>query len=58
MNGVYFCEINTLPGFTSHSLYPRLWEKTGLKPAAVLKRLVGIALRAAADRRRLTTARK
>ncbi|MDD2806678.1 MAG: D-alanine--D-alanine ligase [Elusimicrobiales bacterium] len=54
----YFCEINTLPGFTSHSLYPRLWEKTGLKPEKVLKELVAIALRAAAARRRLTTARK
>lgn len=55
---VYFCEINTLPGFTSHSLYPRLWEKTGLKPEKVLRELVAIALRAAAEKRRLTTARK
>jgi len=55
---VYFCEINTLPGFTSHSLYPRLWEKTGLKPERVVRELVAIALRAAAARRRLTTARK
>ncbi len=55
---IWFCEINTLPGFTSHSLYPRLWEKTGLKPVSVLKRLVGIALRSAAGRRRLTTARR
>ncbi len=55
---IYFCEINTLPGFTSHSLYPRLWEKTGLKPEKVLAELVRIAERAAAARRRLTTARK
>jgi len=55
---VYFCEINTLPGFTSHSLYPRLWEKTGLKPEQVLEQLVDTALRSAAARRRLTTARK
>ncbi len=55
---VFFCEINTLPGFTSHSLYPRLWGKTGLKPEAVLKRLVSIAERSMAARRRLTTARK
>ncbi len=54
----YFCEINTLPGFTSHSLYPRLWERTGLKPEKVLKELVAIAERAAARRRRLTIARK
>ena len=44
----YFGEINTLPGFTSHSLYPRLWEKTGLKPEKVLKELVSIGLRVAA----------
>lgn len=55
---VYFGEINTLPGFTSHSLYPRLWEKTGMKPEKVLKELVAIGLRAAALKRRLTTARK
>jgi D-alanine-D-alanine ligase len=55
---VYFCEINTLPGFTSHSLYPRLWAKTGLKPEEVLKRLVGIGVRGMAQRLRLSTARK
>lgn len=55
---IYFCEINTLPGFTSHSLYPRLWEKTGLKPEKVLAKLVAIALKSAAARRRLSTARK
>jgi D-alanine-D-alanine ligase len=55
---MYFCEINTLPGFTSHSLYPRLWEKTGLKPERVLKELVAIAVRSMARRRRLTIARK
>lgn len=55
---VYFCEINTLPGFTSHSLYPRLWERTGLKPEKVLKELVNIGVAAMAARRRLTTSRK
>ncbi len=55
---IYFCEINTLPGFTSHSLYPRLWEKTGLKPEKVLKELVSIAVRSMAARRRLSIARK
>ncbi|OGS11562.1 MAG: hypothetical protein A2234_04440 [Elusimicrobia bacterium RIFOXYA2_FULL_58_8] len=54
----WFCEINTLPGFTSHSLYPRLWAKTGLKPAAVLKRLIKIALKERAARKRLSIARK
>ncbi|MEK7721275.1 MAG: D-alanine--D-alanine ligase family protein [Elusimicrobiota bacterium] len=50
----WFGEINTLPGFTSHSLYPRLWEKTGLKPEEVLKELVSIGLRAASQKRRLS----
>jgi D-alanine-D-alanine ligase len=57
-NRVFFCEINTLPGFTSHSLYPRLWAKTGVKPEKVLKELVNIGIRAMAARRRLSTARK
>jgi hypothetical protein len=35
-----------------------LWEKTGLKPEKVLKELVAIGLRAAARKRRLSTARK
>jgi len=55
---VYFCEINSLPGFTSHSLYPRLWEKTGLKPERVLRKLVAIGDRSMSARRRLNTARK
>lgn len=46
-------EINTLPGFTSISMYPRLWGLTGLALPALCDRLVGIALRRHADRRRL-----
>ena len=30
-NKFYLNEINTLPGFTSISMYPKLWEATGLK---------------------------
>ncbi|OGR42534.1 MAG: hypothetical protein A2X35_12000 [Elusimicrobia bacterium GWA2_61_42] len=55
---VYFCEINTLPGFTSHSLYPRLWAKTGLAPEKVLKELVNLGVLAMAARRRLATSRR
>ena len=54
----WFCEINTLPGFTSHSLYPRLWAKTGLKPSVVIRKLVEIALKERAARKKLSTARK
>ncbi len=37
-------EINTIPGFTPISMYPKLWEVTGLPYAALLDRLVGLAL--------------
>lgn len=37
-------EINTLPGFTSISMYPKLWEATGLGYGALIGRLVRLAL--------------
>ena len=46
-------EINTLPGFTSISMYPKLWEVTGLPIDQLVDRLVKIALERHADRQRL-----
>jgi len=40
---VYVSEINTIPGFTTISMYPKLWEATGLGYAALLDRLVALA---------------
>jgi D-alanine-D-alanine ligase len=37
-------EINTIPGFTPISMYPRLWEVTGVPYAELLDRLVALAL--------------
>lgn len=37
-------EINTIPGFTSHSMYPRLWQASGLSYAELFERLVELAL--------------
>ena len=37
-------EINTIPGFTATSAYPRLWEATGLPYPALIARLVELAL--------------
>ena len=37
-------EINTLPGFTSISLYPRLWQESGVKVSDVLAELFELAL--------------
>jgi len=40
----YLNEINTLPGFTSISMYPKLWAQTGIEYAALIDRLVELAL--------------
>jgi D-alanine-D-alanine ligase len=40
----YLNEINTLPGFTSISMYPKLWEATGLPYDKLLDQLVDLAL--------------
>lgn len=40
---IYFNEINTLPGFTSISMYPKLWSASGLDYPALLKRLIHLA---------------
>lgn len=37
-------ELNTIPGFTSASMYPRLWEACGLSFRALVTRLVELAL--------------
>jgi D-alanine-D-alanine ligase len=40
----YLNEINTIPGFTSISMYPKLWESTGLSYPDLLDALIGLAL--------------
>jgi len=37
-------EINTMPGFTSISMYPKLWEASGLRYADLVDRLVELAI--------------
>jgi D-alanine-D-alanine ligase len=51
-------ELNTLPGFTAISMYPRLWELAGVPLPQLTDRLVGIALARHRDRRRLDEAIK
>jgi len=46
-------EINTLPGFTSISMYPRLWGLSGVPLPDLVDRLLQIALRRHRDRHRL-----
>jgi D-alanine-D-alanine ligase len=50
---LYVNEINTLPGFTSISMYPRLWGLTGLPLPQLVDRLVREAILRHAERHRL-----
>ncbi len=43
-NRLYVNEINTIPGFTSISMYPKLWEATELKYSRLIERLVELGL--------------
>jgi len=54
---IYVNELNTIPGFTSISQYPRLWQASGVPYGALLDRLIELALERHARRRRLRTAR-
>ena len=41
---LYINEINTIPGFTSISMYPKMWEHTGLAYPKLIDRLIELAL--------------
>ena len=47
---VYLNEINTIPGFTKISMYPKLWEASGLSYENLVDRLIDLALERRADR--------
>ena len=50
-------EINTLPGFTSISMYPKLWEASGLGLTELISRLIELALEHKARQKSLATRR-
>jgi D-alanine-D-alanine ligase len=50
---LYVNELNTIPGFTSISMYPKLWDASGLPGHALVTRLVELALERHATRRRV-----
>ena len=51
----YVNEINTLPGFTTISMYPKLWEAGGVSYAQLIDNLVSLALERHQDRERSLT---
>jgi len=49
---IFLNEVNTIPGFTSISMYPKLWGASGLSYTKLVDRLVELALERKADRDR------
>ena len=54
---LYFNEMNTLPGFTAISLYPRLWKSSGLSFPKLLDRLIDLALKRGRVKAKLRSSR-
>ena len=42
-NKIYINEINTIPGFTQISMYPKLWEQMGINYSELLDKLIELA---------------
>lgn len=47
---IFINEVNTIPGFTSISMYPKLWEATGIPYPELMDRLINLALERWQDR--------
>ncbi|WP_109487199.1 D-alanine--D-alanine ligase family protein [Occallatibacter savannae] len=49
---IYINEVNTLPGFTQISMYPKLWEASGIKYTDLITRLIELALERQGEKQR------
>ncbi len=54
---IYLNEINTLPGFTSISMYPKLWEASGLPYKQLIDRLIQLAIERHKEKQQTTFTR-
>ncbi|MGH9348465.1 MAG: D-alanine--D-alanine ligase family protein [Vicinamibacterales bacterium] len=52
---LYLSEVNTIPGFTTISMYPKLWEASGLAYPDLVARLIALALERHAEKRQRRT---
>ena len=43
-NEIFINEINTLPGFTNISMYPKMWEFTGINYTNLIDEIIQLAL--------------
>ncbi len=52
---IYLNEVNTIPGFTQISMYPKLWMASGMTYAGLLDELIQLALQRHAEKNSLKT---
>ena len=55
---IFVNEVNTMPGFTRISMYPKLWDASGLRYKDLITRLIELALERQADKNRTTYSRE
>jgi len=55
---IYLNEVNTMPGFTQISMYPKLWEATGLSYKDLITQLIELALERHAEKARTVYSRE
>jgi D-alanine-D-alanine ligase len=55
-NALYVNELNTMPGFTAHSMYPKVWAAVGLSYPDLITRLIDLAFERNLDRTGRSTA--
>jgi D-alanine-D-alanine ligase len=52
---LYINEVNTIPGFTTISMYSKMWAASGVPYPVLLDRLIALAIERHADKQRLRT---
>jgi D-alanine-D-alanine ligase len=55
---IFLNEVNTMPGFTQISMYPKLWEATGIGYKDLITRLIELAIERHAEKTRTTYSRE
>ena len=54
-NEIIINEINTIPGFTNISMYPKLWEASGISNTELIDKLIQLAIERYDSEKRLET---
>jgi D-alanine-D-alanine ligase len=55
---IYLNEVNTMPGFTRISMYPKLWEASGVSYTSLISELIELALERHAEKKRTSYSRE